>query len=502
MFYGVIGNKGGDYGGNKGLFSLKKLRRNNSIKVSDKEFERIVNEQNDMSRDKIDSGMNLLKLSETKNFQEMKQAKENSKKLKSIGKLNTYLFDNNNRDQDEKYNYKKTKEAEYLYYKYLFNTGLQCIFTLISIFSSILQYEIGYTGTQDQKLNIALWFCFASSVFLWILIIFEYYICCRILYLNKSLSERIWRTETSNLVSLLSTLAIFLVHPNPAFKGISVNIYNEKYQVNTKYTLNAIFCLICLLRMWYFIKFYLIYSDYYSPRTQRVCQMNNFDTNLTFSLKANMVKTPYIAYLLLFLVVLTYCSYCLRIFERELDDASGRNFSSFWNTIWCLIITMTTVGYGDYYPSSTLGRMIGILACICGVFLISMLIVTITNVLNFQGTERNVFLILQRIKLTKEKDDIASKLIVKYLKFMKLLKKSKNIQEELKLKDKLRDEIQLCLHYFREKSAEIDSTFPAYSDFDNVIDNLDFLDDSLDSLTKKYDILEKHIVQIIDKLNN
>ena len=131
-----------------------------------------------------------------------------------------------------------------------------------------------------------------------------------------------------------------------------------------------------------------------------------------------------------------------------------------------------------------------------------MLIVTITNVLNFQGTEENVFLILQRLKLTQEKDDLAAKLIGKYMKMMKSVKNAVNKEKAMIGKEKDREAILLGLYYLKEKNLEIESTFPAYSNFDIVTDNLEMLDASVTNLRKKYDILEKHLEGISTKLSN
>jgi len=44
---------------------------------------------------------------------------------------------------------------------------------------------------------------------------------------------------------------------------------------------------------------------------------------------------------------------------------------------------MATVGYGDYFPISNFGRIIGILACLWGVFIVSIFVVTLNNLLEF-----------------------------------------------------------------------------------------------------------------------
>jgi hypothetical protein len=422
------------------------------------------------------------------------------KDIGGMGEISKFLF-KSGRDT-VKENYTKIKQLEFLYYQQLLNTVLQCSLAIISMISAIVEYEIDYNGVggTDEK-NLALWFCFITSVLLWVTIIFEYLINCKTLSLTKNLPERLWKTERGNLLQLVATLLFFFIHPNPIFSGVKVKIYNDKLQVFKTHTVNSIFTMICLLRMWYILKLYLVYSKYYSPRSQRVSKMNNFDTNLEFSLKALMYKSPVTTYLLLFCLILAYTSFCLRMFERVLDVESGLNFSSYWNNLWCLVITMTTVGYGDFYPSSTLGRMIGIIAGICGIFLISMLIVTITNVLLFKDVEFNVFLILKRVYIKEEKDRLATDLVVKYFRYLKKLKKDPHSATD-KTKSKWRDQLMLCLYYFSEKCQELDNTFPAYSKFDNLVDILKILmDEKMAVVENKYIDLENQLMKMLEKLS-
>lgn len=415
------------------------------------------------------------------------------KKTMHLGENSKYIFQTKTKLFDG-FNFIDTKEAEFLYYKYYLNSVLQCLVSFISVVTGIIEYEISYNNKAPKSDILALWISFISSINLWVLIVFEYYINCKILYHNKRINESIWRASPKNIKSLIITFLIFLIHPNPLFKDVNVTMFNSKYNVTTHNSLNSIFALVSLLRLWYVVKYFLVSSKYHSPRIQRVCEMNNFDTNIGFSMKANMTKTPYELYLVLFMIVLTFCSFGLRIFERELDNYTGMNFGSYWNTIWCLVTTMTTVGYGDFMPSTLCGRIIGIISCLCGVFLISMLIVTITNVLVFEGYEKNVYLLLERIALTEDKDILAARLVAKYVKLMKSLKR-KNIN--VKEKDELRDKVLMNLIEFKEKCAEIESTYPPYSNFDNILDCLEDVDNSLENLSKKYDDLKYDLNEIV-----
>eukprot|EP00344_Euplotes_crassus_P010616 CAMPEP_0196999922 /NCGR_PEP_ID=MMETSP1380-20130617/5003_1 /TAXON_ID=5936 /ORGANISM="Euplotes crassus, Strain CT5" /LENGTH=196 /DNA_ID=CAMNT_0042417043 /DNA_START=565 /DNA_END=1152 /DNA_ORIENTATION=- len=52
---------------------------------------------------------------------------------------------------------------------------------------------------------------------------------------------------------------------------------------------------------------------------------------------------------------------------------------------------MTTVGYGDFYPMTYLGRSIGVTACYLGTFLISLAIVSLTISLEFEPTQARAY---------------------------------------------------------------------------------------------------------------
>lgn len=53
------------------------------------------------------------------------------------------------------------------------------------------------------------------------------------------------------------------------------------------------------------------------------------------------------------------------------------------NSIWNVFVTMTTVGYGDYYPKTDMGRIIGIAVAFWGVFIVSLFVVTLSNMFLF-----------------------------------------------------------------------------------------------------------------------
>lgn len=58
---------------------------------------------------------------------------------------------------------------------------------------------------------------------------------------------------------------------------------------------------------------------------------------------------------------------------------NASEFDSVWDGVWWAIVTATTVGYGDLYPSTVEGRIIGIFVMLLGVGFLSVLTATIAS---------------------------------------------------------------------------------------------------------------------------
>ena len=73
------------------------------------------------------------------------------------------------------------------------------------------------------------------------------------------------------------------------------------------------------------------------------------------------------------------------------------DFNSYQNAMWNMVITLTSAGYGDLYPRTFLGRVVGVIICFWGVLIVSFFVVTVTNMLNFTEYEEKAYHILVRL---------------------------------------------------------------------------------------------------------
>jgi voltage-gated potassium channel len=76
-------------------------------------------------------------------------------------------------------------------------------------------------------------------------------------------------------------------------------------------------------------------------------------------------------------VLLIYAA-SLAVLDAERSDPSA-HIKNFGDVVWWAITTITTVGYGDFYPVTVNGRLVAVLLMIGGISLIGMITATVAT---------------------------------------------------------------------------------------------------------------------------
>lgn len=229
---------------------------------------------------------------------------------------------------------------------------------------------------------------------------------------------------TGKWTQILVEMGIIWPHPMLWLQGIDTD---HEVQVNTSalhfspmlitYSINSILSVWSLLRVYYLLRLLFIHTLYSSSRAQRVCRMNGGSAGQTFILRCLVKKNPY-ALVLCFLAFGVFSgAYAIRIFERPMSPHTAMDFSSYANCIWYCLITILTIGYGDYYAVTTPGRVIALGVCIWGVVLISVMVCFVAEILAFDAGERNALDILERLDFRRKIEYTASAVLVTGLKY-------------------------------------------------------------------------------------
>jgi hypothetical protein len=119
------------------------------------------------------------------------------------------------------------------------------------------------------------------------------------------------------------------------------------------------------------------------------------------------------------LISLSLCAFAMRNFEFGVKDPTGvtlglkgdNDLQNLMNCFWLIIVTMTTVGYGDMFPRSILGRLIGVIACIIGMIIVSMIIVSLAVITQFTNDEEKAYMKLKKLKAEENVSEKAADVI-------------------------------------------------------------------------------------------
>ena len=164
--------------------------------------------------------------------------------------------------------------------------------------------------------------------------------------------------NTGMYKSLLTEMILCSLAPLPFITNETYDEYNNNFKVTVAQYYNDLLLAACFLRIYLLIRCIVTNSFYMSTRAQRVCQMNGCYASYMFSIKCLMKEKAYQVLTTNLILSMFYFGYLIRIFDQVLSSASAKNFRPISNPVWQTIITMTTVGYGDFFSLSTESRII------------------------------------------------------------------------------------------------------------------------------------------------
>ena len=255
------------------------------------------------------------------------------------------------------------------------------------------------TNKENLCRIINIFIVFFSLIF----VIIRYSLILKVLKLENKLSKY------DNLISsgllwreILEILFVIILYPpfhNDIIKGTMLDLYFI-------YNLNSIIAAIVILKCYLIIRVYSYFSKWTSDEAISLCNKYNVESGLSFALKAELTYRPYIAIFLVTLIIVLICAYFVKIaeygimeYKTESINLSDKNDLAYLlNCIWLIIITMVTVGYGDEYPKSHFGRIVIIIAAILGMLLVSIIIVSLGNLIEFTDEEKKAYSLLKKMK--------------------------------------------------------------------------------------------------------
>ena len=224
---------------------------------------------------------------------------------------------------------------------------------------------------------------------------------------------------------LILELIILAVIPYPGENFKFIVKYSKRAII---YPFSSLFNAILTLRILFILKLINIYSLYRKPTQEKILLKNGIKPNFIFDLKAYHKKYPFYSLVIIFVLIVYIFGNLLRYFEMYYWEGATqyRQFWNYrWNSFWCVFISMTTVAFGDLYPSTHIGRILIIIATIIGIYFIFMSMTLITQKSILSDTELKAYKLINRLRFRTLLKDVNANIIYHSLKMIQLRKKFK-----------------------------------------------------------------------------
>jgi len=350
---------------------------------------------------------------------------------------------------------------------------VDCIAAAVAVTSGIVVYnenEIFYkqikdsNGLIEKNHNESNSFCTVLRFFnmiltlaLCILVIIHYLYKLKLLKLQKLRLQEDSIKTAGLLPSLLIELLICAIFCPPYVDySFSGDVNNGTFF----YSFNSITCIITLAKSYLVLKIYIHFSPWTSERAARICSKYKCQASVRFAVKVELKKRPYLMLGILMGATLLYLGFAIRTFEQPYREEDGTepsfSYGYLANAFWITIITMTTVGFGEGYPQTHLGRTIGVVACVIGMLLVSLMVVSLTVASEFTPEEAKAFYILKRVYANDNAKEKAANVMKTIFRLRKTLKSknSKRIAEKFVLLTKLKKQISIFKFDYRIANSQ------------------------------------------------
>ena len=273
------------------------------------------------------------------------------------------------------------------------------IFGLFGLMLSTQSYSLEYNLEFGDKLSVMLGFisvsCLINAIFMYCK---KNYII-RYMIAIKQAPEGTKQFHVWPISDLIIEYIFLILAPSPVWTGYRINIYFEPEEKEIFYHLNDFLTIIMICKFVWLLKGLLTLSTYESDRGTRVTRMFAAQPGNIFTIKCLMRDSPFSVVNALFVGGVTFFGYLLQISESPIRRISKEmDFTSYINACWCTVATMTTVGYGDMYPRTSLGRLVMIICSMYGVIVVSLMVVTVTNSLCMSQMESASYTVMKKLE--------------------------------------------------------------------------------------------------------
>jgi hypothetical protein len=334
------------------------------------------------------------------------------------------------------------------------------ILVIINLTLAIYENNLNTFDVEDTTykfINILKFIVLGIITVIEIFLIWRYYLELRLMRMNGEASkcDNIVTAELWKKFLIEFFILCIFAPPN-------CDIHITGYMLFGRYNYNSdsLILIFTFMKLYYLTKVFNHFSLWTSKKVSIIGREHQVSVETKFVLKAQLKQRPYLTLFLILIFAVAVLSCILRVFEYgystdEIIDNSKstteilvntnnstevnnpknlvkHNFENYLDNCWVILITMLTVGYGEMVPNTHFGRAVASIGAILGMLILSILVVTMSNIIELNRNENRAYKLMQKKEYKKKTVCLASNLILRIFETYILVTKSKNKSNNVK----------------------------------------------------------------------
>ena len=224
-----------------------------------------------------------------------------------------------------------------------------------------------------------------------------------------------------------ATLGLCALHC-PA--GIYATTTIHQYTVDIVYDYDSLLAIALAFRLFALVPLCIDEFAGMNSKTARVIErFNGVKLDVGFTVRLLVSRSPLTFSLVCFTATVLCFAFALHVAERPVCQSADahiagwcgsntmgtKDFSSFANCVWNAIITALSVGYGDIFATTQLGRFIAALTGIAGAANMATLISAVSRTLTLSAAESRATRAFSRVAMQNERREVAAVVLLRFI---------------------------------------------------------------------------------------
>ena len=307
------------------------------------------------------------------------------------------------------------------------------------------RYSIDIKGKSSNLIEAFRFITSISTLIIIILIFFHYRIKKIFLIFKYEIPINSSMLSKNLTIPMIVEIIFLIVHTPPFFNNMVINYRYKDVTIEEDIPIyiDLFISAFILTRIYLFFKFYANYSKWGGVFSSMVCSECNAKGGFHFTYKSGIKERAFTFVFVLMGCTILIFGYALRnseiSFVRYVPEKYFQDWTNIVNGFWFMTTNILLLGYGDYYPTTLLGRIIAFVTCIWGIILEGILIKAILKYLKMNIKEETSYNEVEQYLEECNFKRTALKLIYQVYNTHNVLEnlKSENNMKKGELKDEL-----------------------------------------------------------------